>query len=158
MATPLARPQALRILDQLVGKKIERARLGIAPTLMIEAGSLMTATAGDQRFEWYLWIQHAAWRIEQEHRIVLASNDDRGENDPGATAVLRKLATLTIQSVGLSEPANDLLLVLSGNTVLRTFVDQRLEGSESCWDLFTPTNEILSLGTDGVLSMAPARK
>ena len=158
MASGNPEPEAVAVLQQLVGQKMERARLGISPTLVLELGALMRDPTGDERFEWYLWIKHCSWRVEADGIIVLGSNDDREEaGDVGAkadAAVLDRLASLTVESVFLAEPMGDLVIAFSENVVVRTFADQRSVDTYACWQLFTPTDQIVEKLTDGRLLIA----
>lgn len=97
-------------LRSFCGKEVVRARLGIRPTLVIEAGKRIPDPAGDHRHEWYLWLQFCAWRIELRDAIALASNDE-SDDLRDTERVLGGLSGSRIRDLSLENPANDLVIL-----------------------------------------------
>lgn len=126
-------------------------------------GSFLTFEFGDQRLDasghfvrgaWHLWIQWAAWRIE-DASTVLAGCEDAREVIADALAVVDGRELTSIITTG---PALDTVFSFS-DVHLRTFglwsrasEDDRIDN----WWLFRPDDHVLAVTRDGTWTVMPA--
>lgn len=126
-------------------------------------GSFLTLEFGDQRLDassrfvsgaWHLWIQMAAWRIE-DASAVLAGCEDTHEVIADALAVIDGRRLTPIIAAG---PALDTVFSFS-DVHLRTFSmwsrvseDDRVDS----WWLFRPDDQVLAVTGGGTWTLTPA--
>jgi hypothetical protein len=126
-------------------------------------GSFLTFEFGDQRLDasgrvvrgaWHLWIQMAAWRIE-DASAMLASCEDTREVIADALAVLDGRRLTSITSTG-----HALDTVFSFSDVhLRTFgLRSRANEGDPLgnWWLFRPDDQVLAVTVGGEWTLTPA--
>jgi hypothetical protein len=92
--------------------------------------------------EWHLWIYGCAWRLEQEGRVVAASEDDRSKIE----ASIQRLEGQALLSFEVQTPALDAVITFEGECVLRLFSNDTEEMDS--WMLFTP-EKVITVGPAG---------
>ncbi|WP_250445647.1 hypothetical protein [Actinotalea sp. C106] len=142
-------------LADLVGLPVWSPRQGHGSFLTFDFGdSRLDASGHVDRGAWHLWIQMAAWRIE-DASTVLAGCEDTGELIAVALAVIDGRELTSITATG---PALDTVFSFS-DVHLRTFglssrpsEDDRLDN----WWLFRPDDQVLAVAKGGTWTLTPA--
>ena len=92
--------------------------------------------------EWHLWLYGCAWRIEENERVLVSSEDDRSKIEEE----IQRLEGRILQSFELLTPALDAVVTFEGDIVLRLF-SVYTEDMDS-WMLFTP-EKVITVGPAG---------
>jgi hypothetical protein len=126
-------------------------------------GSFLTFEFGDERLDasgrllrgdWHLWIQMAAWRIEDATAVLAACEDGR-EVIAGALGVIEGRALTSVVATG---PALDTVFSFS-DVHVRTFsLRSRVEEDASLdsWWLFRPDDRVLAVTERGTWTVTAA--
>lgn len=67
--------------------------------------------------EWHLWLYGCAWRLEQEERVIGASEDSQEKIENN----IQRLEGRVLQTFEIVTPALDAFITFEGNSVLRLF-------------------------------------
>jgi hypothetical protein len=131
-------------MQGLPGQKAWGVALGEGSFLTIEFGKpVQPARVGEAvHGEWHLWLYGCAWRIEQNARVIVSSEDERSKIE----GEIQHLEGRVLQSFELLTPALDAVITFEGDIVLRIF-SVYTEDMES-WMLFTP-EKVITVGPAG---------
>jgi len=134
--------QILRIVEPVLGLRAWDVRLGQGSFVTANFGSPLPPRprTGAVYGEWYLWIQHAPWRVEQDGDIVAGSDDSREK----LQGVLNQLDGRPLVSFDILAPALDSVFTFDGDLTVRLFTAST-EQYDS-WVLFTPSDYVLKIG------------
>ncbi|GEA86995.1 hypothetical protein [Cellulomonas cellasea] len=146
------------------GELVEHVRgvLGLPAWLPRQGhGSFLTFEFGERRDrdghehgEWHLWVQMAAWRIEDAHRVLAACEDDRQV----IGAALSLLDRRPLSSIVATGPALDTVFDFSG-VLLRTFgVESQRSADDSVdnWWMRRPDGQVVAVTTAGSSTLSRA--
>lgn len=129
------------ILRRLVGKRAWGVSIGVGSFLTIEFGrALAPGRSGRSRGEWQLWLYGCDWRLEEETRVLVGSEDPR----PSLKTGVERLEGLNLLAVRLLPPALDGIFSFEGGVTLRLFAAETVD-MES-WKLFTPEQKVAVIG------------
>ena len=140
-------------LHPLLGQKTWGVSLGFGSFLTLEFGQPLPPSDENQKIhgEWHLWLYCCAWRVEEEDKILAASEDER---DHIKTAIHR-LDNLTLHSIELLSPACDAVFTFEQQVILRVFAIYSQDYEH--WLLYTPDGNVLSVGPGSHCSYESSR-
>jgi hypothetical protein len=121
-------------LDELAGKTIRRAQLGVGTMFTLELGPDATPGA-DGLSDWSIWFQHCSWRIASESDWI-GSDDDLAE----LPSWMHRLDGRTIGRIECHAYA-DLSIELDGGFTITTFTSYKSDVGDP-WVLFTPSQTV----------------
>ncbi len=151
----VARGALAEHVASLVGLPVWNPRQGYGSFLTFEFGDArLDASGRPHRGSWHLWIQMAAWRIE-DGSAMLAGCEDTPELIADALAVIDGRELTSVTTAG---PALDTVFSFS-DVHLRTFaLTSRASEEESLdsWWLFRPDGLVLAVTTGGTWTLTPA--
>jgi len=110
--------------------------------------------SGDARqfeAEYSLFLEHCAWRIENQTQIICGSTDDNSNDGPMVMG-LRILIGRQVEAIELSPVSCDLLMSFSSGVILRVFCDQLNMADEFDNYTFFQPNSRFVVGTHSRLS------
>ncbi|WP_143320178.1 hypothetical protein [Cellulomonas iranensis] len=136
-----------------VGHAVWNPRQGHGSFLTFELGPGRRDSTGHVNGEWHLWIQMAAWRIEDGATVLAACEDDRDV----VAAALAAVDGRPLTAVTASGPALDTVFSF-GDVHVRTFTLWSGEGDRDAdsWMLFRPDGQVLTVSPGGVWTLGPA--
>jgi hypothetical protein len=115
--------------------------LGHGSFLTIEFGAPVPEGAGRKLHgNFHLWVSYAAWRIEDNLAVWVASEDPREK----AAEVVKRLDGRSLVSVTLAGPSSDATFEFEGGVRLRVFCDRTEEGEQ--WSFFFPPGQVVVVG------------
>jgi hypothetical protein len=131
-------------MRDILGQKAWGVTIGQGSFVTIEFGQPAPPAKinGAIHGEWHLWLYGCAWRLEQEERIITASEDNRSK----IVAAIQCIEGQALQTFELQTPALDAVVTFEGNIVLRLF-SNNTEDMDS-WMLFTP-EKVITVGPAG---------
>lgn len=155
-----------RELAGLVGTEVRAAELGIGSFLTIDLSG-----AGDHgghgghgdlsdRGDWWLWVQQAAWRLEDSTGVLLGSEDPR----PYIAEQITVLRGRRITAVTVTAPAMETVFGFDGISLLvfpvHSALSARTGEAYDQWLLWRPQGDILSVspGPDWAWTTEPSTR
>lgn len=143
-------PDVVDNLQRLVGRRIIESKIGI--------GSFLTflfenRDGEDNRFDWYLWIQHVAWKIESESGMLCGNEfTDRVE----AKKEVASLSGSRVTNIDCYGLCHDFTLHLDNGNHLKVFAYREMscEDGYVSWDLFTTEKLVVSVGPGSLVNIA----
>ena len=142
-------------LAAMAGREVWSAKLGIGSHLTVDLGDRLEQRlvfGGKERTraigEWRLWIQLAAWRLEDDSQVLLGSEDPR-------PAIAEKIAVLhgrRITAVNVTAPALETVFDFDGVKLLVFPVHSGLGSASDTsphtqWSLWRPQGDIVSVSS-----------
>jgi hypothetical protein len=127
-------------MQGLLGQKAWRVARGQGSFVTMDFGQLLLPAK--TRGEWHLWAYGCAWRLEQEGRVIAASEDDFSKIETS----IQRLEGQALLSFEVQTPALDAVITFEGGCVLRLF-STNTEDMDS-WMLFTP-EKVITVGPAG---------
>jgi hypothetical protein len=126
--------------------------------ILLNSGSFLAIDCGKQRrygdrygdkwtrYEWSIFITHAAWRLQTETQVITSCEDARDK----LTVKIRALLGRALLAAEIAAPVLDTTLTFEGGLALRLFatysrpyLNSRLHNH---WMLFTPNGKALVIG------------
>ncbi|MBC7658992.1 MAG: hypothetical protein H7249_04725 [Chitinophagaceae bacterium] len=125
--------------NRVTGRKIRKTTAGHGSMLTFEFEN-ENDEAGE---EWAVWIKNSAWRMENEHGVLLTCEfTDRRDFEE----ILEQFKGLTLEAVSFDGFYNDMTLKFSQGFVIRTFTYFGPQTDRHSWLLFTPDKHALIVG------------
>jgi hypothetical protein len=131
-------------IDGLTGQRAWGVALGQGSFLTMEFGKPVQPAKASEAIhgEWHLWLYGCAWRVEENGRVIVSSEDERSKIE----REIQRLEGRVLQSFEVLTPALDAVVTFDGRIILRIF-SVYTEDMES-WMLFTP-DKVITVGPAG---------
>jgi len=146
--------QIQQLVVPIYGQRAWGVARGIGSFVTMEFGNVLP-TAGKQkqpRGEWHLWVYCCAWRLEYSNDVLVGSEDAQQKIDH----LIKRLEGLTLQSIQISAPGLDTVLVFEQGIIMKLFpiFTEKYEH----WMLYAPDGNVLTLGPGSTWSYKRANE
>ena len=142
-------------LQGVISQKAWDVKRGIGSFVTMNFGQPLPPKRPNGRFsrgEWHLWVYGGEWRLEDEERVIVASEDDKKKID----TEIRCLEGQVLQSFEVMTPALDAVLTFEPNYVFRIFSiysEETEDDGMDSWKLYTPdAGNVIVVHADGTWS------
>lgn len=145
MATETDIQQIQAKIKPVLGKKVWHAMIGAGCAIIIDLGKQMPPKPplNEPVGEWHIFIDGAAWRMDKDSTILVASEDPQ----PKLKQAIQRLEGHSLQSVDLFLPALETTFHFEDNFTLHLFPIFTEE--RNGWVLFMPDDYELVIGPAG---------
>jgi len=129
-------------IGPLCGQRPWDVSLGYGSFLTMDFGDMHPGRmpGSSSRGAWHLWVQHVAWRLDEDGEVVAACEDPRPELATG----VKRMQGRTVQAIDMRPPALDTTITFEDGIVLRLF--PTYTAAYDHWWLFTPDGNVLTIG------------
>jgi len=132
------------IVSPILGKSAWDASLGFGSFITVEFGLPIKPTENAKylRGEWHLWVKHAFWRLEENNRVLVGSEDDRktlGEK-------LKAINGLNLEVFDINPVTYETVFLFGGRVKLSVIPTSYLQNEYEYWTLYTPQRKVLLAG------------
>ncbi|HEU4326413.1 MAG TPA: hypothetical protein VFS21_24950 [Roseiflexaceae bacterium] len=144
--------QISAIIEPLIGQKAWNVALGVGSFVTIDFGNVVPSKrpGGRSYGEWYLWMYCCAWYMSKDDDIVVGSEDERET----ISAHIHIVSGLELVKVTIKPPAFEATFNFADGVALHLFPVFSTEYEH--WMLYTPHNNVLTLGPGSTWSYAPS--
>jgi hypothetical protein len=132
------------IISPLIGLRAWGVNLGQGSFITLEFGSALPPDEHTKvhHGEWHFWIYNSSWRLEDEEKVLVGSEDSRQE----IIKTISVLEGLILENISFSTPGPDTVLEFE-NSIRLKVLPLIFHEEYDYWILYMPDGKTLTLHT-----------